>query len=216
MIDHVVVDVEIQKTIEETPGGWDATDKLGVAVACLWEYETQRMRIYGPKDVEELRKRLLKADRISGFNIFNFDFPVIWGISKFQWNNWPIKSPLSDSEMKLVYQGTNGCNLKAELGQKTDDMLRRIWQALNLDPDNFNPKTHGGWKLDNVALATLGYAKIGYGGDAPKWYQAGQIQRVCNYCADDVALERDLTDYVEKYGRVLNGGKVLRIPAWKG
>lgn len=27
MIDHVVVDVEIQRTIEETPGGWDATDK---------------------------------------------------------------------------------------------------------------------------------------------------------------------------------------------
>ena len=38
MIDHVVVDVEIQKTIEETPGGWDATDKLGVAVAFVDRY----------------------------------------------------------------------------------------------------------------------------------------------------------------------------------
>lgn len=27
-MDHVVVDVEIQKTIEETPGGWGATDKV--------------------------------------------------------------------------------------------------------------------------------------------------------------------------------------------
>jgi hypothetical protein len=41
-MDHVVVDVEIAHTIEETPGGWDATDKLGVAVACVWDYTTWR------------------------------------------------------------------------------------------------------------------------------------------------------------------------------
>jgi hypothetical protein len=28
MLDHVVVDVEIARTIEEIPGGWDATDRL--------------------------------------------------------------------------------------------------------------------------------------------------------------------------------------------
>lgn len=27
-MDQVTVDVEIQRTIEETPGGWDATDKI--------------------------------------------------------------------------------------------------------------------------------------------------------------------------------------------
>lgn len=208
MIDHVVVDVEIQKTIEDTPGGWDATDQLGVAVACVWEYRTQRMRVYGPEDVVQLQERLLKADRISGFNIWNFDFPVIWGISKSQW--------------KQLRDGTFAYTAKEEwpnlpsLLKRTDDMLRRIWQALNLDPDNFAPKTHGGWGLNYVALATLGYAKIGYGGDAPKWFQKGLIQKVVNYCADDVALERDLTDYVERYGRVLNGSKTLKVPPWTG
>ena len=59
-MDHVVVDVEIQKTIKETPGGWDATHLLGVAVACVWEYRTQRMRVYGPDDVDTLRDRLLR------------------------------------------------------------------------------------------------------------------------------------------------------------
>lgn len=200
MLDHVVVDVEIQKCIEETPGGWDATDQLGVAVACLWEHRTQRMRVYGPEDVEALRTRLLAADRISGYNIWNFDFPVIWGFSREKWK------PFNEETICL----------RDALIQKTDDMLRRIWKALKLDPDNFHPKTHGGWKLDNVAAATLGAGKIGYGGDAPKWYQAGQIQRVVNYCADDVALERDLTDYVEQYGRVLNNGRVLKIPPWDG
>ena len=54
-MDHIVVDVEIQRTIEETPGGWDATDRLGVAVACVWEYRTARMRVYGPDDLAALR-----------------------------------------------------------------------------------------------------------------------------------------------------------------
>jgi DEAD/DEAH box helicase domain-containing protein len=209
MIDHVVVDVEIQKTIDETPGGWDATDKLGVAVACVWEYQTQRMRVYGPNDVPALRERLLKADRISGYNIFNFDFPVIWGISKSSWMNWSnIKSPLTDAEMKLVYQGTKGANLKAELSTKTNDLLRRIWQAQGFDPDVWR-SSMGGAKLDDIAGATIGSKKIGNGAEAPKWFQAGQIQRVVNYCADDVAIERDLTDFVDHYGYVIHRDEQL-------
>lgn len=186
--DHVVVDVEIQKTIEETPGGWDATDKLGVACACLWEYNGARMRVYGPDDVEDLRSRLLRADRITGFNIFNFDFPVIWGVQKNHWinSNW--------SEFDL--------DIKKSLEPKTNDLLRRIWQSQGLDPDHFVPRTHGGWSLDAVASGTLGKSKIGNGASAPKWYQEGLLHKVINYCADDVALERDLSDFVDRYGYV--------------
>lgn len=211
MIDHVVVDVEIQRCVEEVPRGWDATDQLGVAVACVWEYRTRRMRVYGPEDVSALQERLLKADRVSGYNIWNFDFQVIWGFSKDLWKL--VVRPDYQEQADEVEK------LKSLLLPKTDDLLRRIWQALNLDPDNFDPKTHGGWKLDDVAEATLGVRKIGYGGAAPKWYQKGLVQKVVNYCADDVALERDLTDYVERYGYVLNGrgtGNILRIPPWEG
>jgi DEAD/DEAH box helicase domain-containing protein len=211
-MDHVVVDIEIQKTIEETPGGWDATDKLGVAVACLWEYTGQRMRVYGPNDVEALKQRLLKADRISGYNIWNFDFPVIWGFSKQDWDNW---TSLGDE--KRTHVGPSGCNLKSELACKTDDMLRRIWKALKLDPDKFDKRTHGGVGLDAVTKYTLNAGKIGNGADAPKWYQNGEVQRVVNYCADDVALERDLTDFVEKYGYVMSQyDRAIRIPKWNG
>lgn len=195
MSDHVVVDVEIQKTIGPPDNlTWDDTDKMGVAVACLWEYKTRRMRVYGPEDVPVLRQRLLKADRISGYNIWKFDFPVIWGLRKEQWRD----------------QRT-----KAELSLKTDDLLRRIWQALGLDPDTFGPE-HKGWGLDAVASATLNASKIGYGGEAPRWYQAGQIQKVVNYCADDVALERDLCDFIDRYGYVRNTsvGRSPAIPTW--
>jgi DEAD/DEAH box helicase domain-containing protein len=188
MEDHVVVDVEIQKTIEETPGGWDATDKLGVACACLYEFRGARMRIFGPEDVDALKDRLLSADRISGYNIYRFDFPVIWGL--------PARGRVTI------------------LKDKTNDILMRIWRALGLNDDTVDfTDLHKGWSLDVVAKGTLGKGKIGYGGDAPKWFQAGQWGRVANYCADDVALERDLADFVDKYGFVVNGktGQVLRL-----
>ncbi len=213
MQDHIVVDVEIAKTIEEMTGGgyggWDATDKLGVAVACLWEYRTQRMRVYGPEDVPALRERLLKADRISGFNIWNFDFPVIWGIAKKHWMGNCVD--ITSDEAREIHDG-----IRPLLLPKTNDLLRRIWQAKGLNPDKFDPKTHGGVGLDAIASATIGASKIGYGGDAPKWYQAGQIQRVVNYCSDDVAIERDLTDFVDHYGYVIANGKKLQISDWKG
>ncbi len=208
-MDHVVVDVEIQNTIEETPGGWDATDKLGISVACVWEYSTHRMRIYGPDDVKSLRKRLINADRISGFNIFNFDFPVIWGISKDHW-----LGKCHDMTREDTLELHDG--LKPLLSRRCDDMLRRIWQAKELNPDQYEKTTHGGVGLDAIASATICATKIGYGGDAPKWYQAGQIQRVANYCADDVAIERDLTDFVDRYGYVITNGKQLQLPKWKG
>lgn len=205
MIDHVVVDVEIQKTIEETPGGWDATDKLGVAVACVWEYSGQRMRVYGPNDVPDLQKRLLDADRISSFNGFNFDCPVIWGFSKPEW--LASRNDLGASKgAPAIYK---------QLLPKTDDMLRRIWIALGFKPDVYT-KGMGGCKLDDIAGATLGVRKIGNGADAPKWYQAGQVQRVCNYCMDDVAIERDLCDFIERYNFVIQGGRQLPIPKWEG
>lgn len=189
MVDHVVVDVEIQKTIEELPGGWQDTDKMGVAAAVVYEFASDRYRIFGPDDVPALRERLEAADLISGFNIWAFDFPVIWGQPR-AWRN-------------------------TARAIKTNDILRRIWQSLGLDPEVFT-SAHKGYSLDNICKDTFGYGKIGNGADAPKWFQAGQHHRVVNYCIDDVALERDLTMFVEKHGFILCQGKVVFIDDFKG
>lgn len=203
MIDHIVVDVEIQKTIEELPNGWDDTHLMGVSCACVWEYQGQRMRIYGPEDVTLLQARLLQADRVSGYNIWAFDFPVIWGYSKIEWQHPEELGPrhFAGDEVRHLEE------IKLSLFSKTNDLLRRIWQeGLGLDPDKFNKNTHANWGLDVVSRGTLnGLGKIGYGGDAPRWFQEGDWARVANYCADDVALERDLTDFIDRFGYVVNG-----------
>lgn len=184
MIDHIVVDVEIQRTIEELPNGWRDTDKMGVACACVWEYQRQRMRVYGPEDLDALQARILNADRITGFNTWAFDFPVIWGL------------PSTERVQ--------------ELAERSNDLLARIWAAL----ENANRAREEGWNLDTVAGLTIGARKIGNGADAPRWFQAGQWARVANYCADDVAVERDLSDFVDRYGYVIGGlePRMLYLP----
>ena len=187
--DHIVLGVEIQKTIEELPRGWDDTDKMGVAVAVVYEHLTDRFRIYGPDDVEKLKERMLRADRISGYNIWRFDYNVIWGLERG----------------KLV----------EELRPKTNDILLRIWRSLGLPLNTFTA-AHKGWKLDQVMKGTFGFGKIGNGADAPVWWKNGQVHRVINYCIDDVALERDLAAFVDKFGYVINEtGEIVNIvPEW--
>jgi DEAD/DEAH box helicase domain-containing protein len=187
-MDHIVIDVEIQKTIQEVPNGWDDTHLLGVSVAVIYEYSTDRYRIYGPNDIQPLRERLLKADKISGFNIWKFDFPVIFGLP--------------------------GRERVEVLKDKTNDLLVRIWKSLGLNENQFT-SLHKGWGLDVVCKGTFNRGKTGYGGDAPIWYQQGNWAKLVDYCIDDVKLERDLTDFIDKYGFVVNGntGQVLRIIA---
>jgi DEAD/DEAH box helicase domain-containing protein len=192
VIDHVCVDVEIQKEIEELPNGWDDTHLMGVSVAVVYEFKTDSYKIYGPKDVDHLKQRLLMADRVSGFNTWSFDFPVIWGLPARQ----------------RVRQLTITC----------DDLLRRIWIALGLNPDVFDGRTHGGWGLDPVAKATIGQSKTGDGAAAAKLYKAGEWAALIDYCVNDAKMERDLVAFVDRYQYVLNPAKrakPLAIPPWQ-
>jgi hypothetical protein len=184
-MDHVIFDCEIKREVKDVPGGWDNPGAMGVSVAVVYEYLTDRYRIYGDTqdELKRLQDRLCIADRIGGFNIRRFDIP-------------------------LVFEATEGRDFRhPEIDGKIDDMLERIWRAKGYDPDRYSQETHGGWGLDNIASATLGANKIGYGGDAPKWYKNGEWYRVVNYCCDDVALERQLSEFVERYGYCLSAKK---------
>lgn len=191
MMDHIVIDIETAKTIDEVSGGWAATDQLGISCACLWEYSGARMRVYGPEDIAALRQRVLQADRITGFNIREFDLSVIFAVSKTAWLAPHGASP-------------DVSGLQSAIFPKINDLLRRIWLSSGLNPNQYDKATHGGLGLDKVALATLGVGKLAHGGDAPKWYQAGEWAKLVNYCADDVALERDLSDFIDRYGFIVD------------
>lgn len=54
-------------------------------------------------------------------------------------------------------------------------------------------------KLDNIAEATLGKGKISDGLEAQEWWKKGEIEKVREYCLDDVRITRELYDYVKKH-----------------
>jgi DEAD/DEAH box helicase domain-containing protein len=53
-------------------------------------------------------------------------------------------------------------------------------------------------KLDNLAEATLGKGKIGHGLEAQKWWAEGNIEKVREYCLDDVRITNELYEYAQK------------------
>jgi DEAD/DEAH box helicase domain-containing protein len=56
-----------------------------------------------------------------------------------------------------------------------------------------------GWrpKLDSVASATLGETKSANGLEAVRWFRAGDLEKVIDYCLRDV----EVTWQVYQYGR---------------
>jgi DEAD/DEAH box helicase domain-containing protein len=63
-------------------------------------------------------------------------------------------------------------------------------------------------KLDSVASATLGEGKIADGMQALEWWRQGEIDKIVEYCREDVRVTRDLYNFgkrnrwvqVERFG----------------
>lgn len=54
--------------------------------------------------------------------------------------------------------------------------------------------------LDAVAEATLGIGKSGHGLQAITWWKQGEIQKIKDYCQQDVKVTKDLYDFGLKNG----------------
>ena len=54
--------------------------------------------------------------------------------------------------------------------------------------------------LDNLAQNTLGRGKIAHGLDATKWWAQGEIDKIREYCIDDVRLTNELFGYALTHG----------------
>lgn len=106
MIDEIVLDVETQRSPYELAGGFEATDKLGMACCVVYEYLGDRYRVYGPDDLPELCHRIREAERITGFNLLRFDLPVIFGCtpSDFFRDTLPVIMPANDVLARIMQQ----------------------------------------------------------------------------------------------------------------
>ena len=55
-------------------------------------------------------------------------------------------------------------------------------------------------RLDSLAEATLGKKKIGHGADAVRWWKEGAIEKLREYCLEDVRLTKELYEYARAQG----------------
>ena len=57
-------------------------------------------------------------------------------------------------------------------------------------------------KLDHIAESTLGTAKSSHGLQAVAWWKQGEIDKIKEYCLDDVKITKKLYEYALKHGKV--------------
>jgi DEAD/DEAH box helicase domain-containing protein len=72
----MVLDVETQYLSDEVPGGWNAIDKLKVALVVTWD-EASGMRVWYEPDVPRLLEETRNFNPIVTFNGERFDFQVL-------------------------------------------------------------------------------------------------------------------------------------------
>jgi hypothetical protein len=180
-----VFDIEIKRPINECTNGWKSLDEMGVACLVMYDYKSMRYRVFDDHNMSEAMERLCEAELCVGFNTKNFDAAL-----------------LEATYGKLPPPGLTHF-----------DILREIWVALGLDPDNFNPKTHGGYKLDDVAWDTIKMKKTLSGEQAPILYQLGRLAEVIDYCLEDVRIEKTLFEFACNSGYVVRHKQIdLNIP----
>lgn len=74
----------------------------------------------------------------------------------------------------------------------TYDLLAEVRIASGQPPHYVKGQTRGGYSLEQLAQANLGYGKSGTGSLAPELWQRGQRGAVIDYCLGDVAITKKL------------------------
>ena len=177
-----VFDLEIKKPIEECSGGWGSYGEMGVSVLCLYDYLTGRYRVFDDHNMREGLEILALHDIVVGFNTVNFDWRVLQA-------TYPQMVRVS----------------------RDFDILREIWKSRGLDPDHFDYRTHGGFKLDDVAYDTIGLRKTGNGAHAPLLYKEGRWAELVDYCLQDVKLEKEVFEFIVSNGYIIRHQNRLSV-----
>jgi DEAD/DEAH box helicase domain-containing protein len=114
------------------------------------------------------------------------DFPKLWPILEkadalVTWNGNHFDIPLLNKYYSGDLTKIKSIDLMAEV---RDAIGRRL-------------------KLDTVAEATLGTNKSANGFEAVNWWANGEVDKVIQYCMDDVKITKNIYDYAVKNGKLL-------------
>lgn len=164
--------------------GWHDHKNMGISCIGVYDYESERYRIFLKDNFDQLNELIKLHNVIVGFNNIRFDNCVM---------------------------AENGFDLY-DLIERSYDILQEIWISVGLSGD-FS-KAHGGYGLDDVCKANFGIRKTGNGALAPILWQQGKHGEVIDYCLNDVYMTKRLLDRIITTGSIKNPkhpGKLINI-----
>ena len=119
-------DLETQKSIQEV-GGRENIRLLRLSVAVTFSTATNDFKSYTESDAPALIADLKSADRVIGFNLRQFDYPVLKFYSQERLSDLPTLDLLEDIYNKLGFRLGLDALASATLGaQKSADGLAAI------------------------------------------------------------------------------------------
>ncbi len=172
----IVFDLETRESPPEV--GWKNFAAQQISYGCAWLSSCDEFRLYGEDTIHKLAEDLHAADCIVGFNVLDFDLPLL------------------KATLERVTDGRASLDIEA-MRPKVYDILADIRKALGT-------QFAKGWKLDQVAESNLTCKKNGDGAMAPELWKAGRHAELCTYVLQDVKVERELWRHVLEHGMVRN------------
>jgi len=121
-------DLETQKSFQEV-GGRENIKLLRVSVAVTFSTAANDFKSYTEKDVPALIADLKAAGRVIGFNLLNFDYPVLKAYTAERLSDLPTLDLLDDIYNKLGFRVGLDALAHATLGAKksADGLLAIQW-----------------------------------------------------------------------------------------
>jgi DEAD/DEAH box helicase domain-containing protein len=125
-MNDIFFDLETQKSFQEV-GGRENLKLLRVSVAVTFSTATNAFKSYTENDVAALVADLKAADRVIGFNLLNFDYPVLKAYTAERLSDLKTLDLLDDIYNKLGFRVGLDALAHATLGaQKSADGLLAI------------------------------------------------------------------------------------------
>lgn len=170
---EVVLDIETANSFADV-GKYDPT-LLKVSLVGAYSYKTNEYTSYLEPDLPKLWRLLESADRIIGYNLIGFDYPVLNTYYAGDLQKFPTL------DIMKVIEGKIGFRVK----------------------------------LDDVAHASLGTGKSGNGLQAIEFFRRGEIDKLRDYCLQDVKVTKEVYEYGLANGTVNyrdRTGKTVAVP----
>ncbi len=153
-------------------GGWGNIEDMGMSIGVIWDTTDEKFHIYIEHQIQEMVDHFHRADQIVGFNHVGFDYRVVSGARHSGTND--------RSQLHTELAGLNNFDMLVELKKLLGHRL----------------------KLESIARSTLGIGKSADGLQALRWYKEGKLDKIIEYCKDDVEITRDVHRYALENGKL--------------